>query len=75
MKLTGTMQAVNIRALEGSIFIQLQTTIGTIRIDGPIWIIPSRRARKVKRPAAGRPGDDQAHSGKQRLQERNADDA
>jgi len=36
-------------------FVHLQMTIGMIRIDGPIWMIPKRRARKVKRPAAGIP--------------------
>ena len=38
-----------------SIVNQLHTINGTRIIEGPTWIIPSTRTRKLNRPAAGTP--------------------
>jgi hypothetical protein len=62
---------VNIRALEGSIFIQLQTTIGMID-RRPDLDDPEEEGKKGEEAGCRNPGDDETHSGKQRLQERNA---
>lgn len=54
-RLTGIKQIVIRTAVVGSIAIQLQITIGTRTIDGPIRMIPRMRTAEVIKLAPGTP--------------------